>query len=89
MIFASCLIDDIFRLSGVSMQARNAICQARAYRMPSIHQEKEQDMGGRKKKSGLWKDKLGGNVNPAKVRQESCTIYEVTRANRPIQVRHT
>ena len=30
-----------------------------------------------------------GRINPAKICQESCAIYEVTRTNRPIQVRHT
>ena len=49
------------------MQARNAICQARVDRMPSTYQEKKQDVGGGQEESGLWKDKLGGDANPAKI----------------------
>ena len=50
------------------MQTRNVICQARAESMPNTYQEKEQDVGGGQKESGLWKDKLGGDVDPAKIR---------------------
>ena len=77
------------RLTRVLMQARNAICQARVDKMLNIYQEKKQDVGRGREKGGFWKDKLGGDINPAKICYESCTIYEVTRANRPIQVRYT
>ena len=48
------------------MQARNAICQARVDRMPSTCWGKKQNVGGGEEESGLWKDKLGGDANPAK-----------------------
>ncbi len=43
-------------------------------------------MGGRQKEGGVRKDKLGGDVNPTKIHQESCPIYEIAWTNRPIQV---
>ena len=49
------------------MQARNAISQVRIDKMPSTYQEKKQDVGGRQEESGLWKDKLGGDIDPAKI----------------------
>ena len=35
--------------------------------LPSTYQEKKQDVGGGQEESGLWKDKLGGDANPAKI----------------------
>ena len=55
------------RLTGVPVQARNAICQARVDRMPSTCWGKKQNVGGGEEESGLWKDKLGGDANPAKI----------------------
>ena len=49
------------------MQAETAVCQTRADRMSNTHQEKKQNLGGGQKKSGLWEDKLGRDVNPAKI----------------------
>lgn len=43
------------------------ICQARADRLSSTYREKEQDVGEEQKKSGLRKNKLKGDVKPAKI----------------------
>ncbi len=42
-------------------------------------------MGGREREGDVQKDKLQGDVDSTKIRQESCPIYEVARTNRPIQ----
>lgn len=57
-------------LSGILMQTGTAVCQAHADWMSDTNREKEQNVGGRQKKGGLWKDKLGGDVNPAKFAKE-------------------
>lgn len=71
------------------VQTKNPICEAFVDRMPSKYQEKKQNIEEKQKESGLWKNKVRSNVNPAKIGEESCGIYEVTQTNQLIQVSYT
>lgn len=49
------------------MQVKDAIYQVRIDRMPTIHQEKKQIVGGGHANGGFWKDKLEKDTNTDKI----------------------